>query len=82
MNGGKDCALSLFMARQSGFEISGIATFIPADSVFKAHPLGEFHSLVMNFPRLSKEINLKSYRTILDDEFHYLDIEEIALYSK
>jgi diphthine-ammonia ligase len=37
--GGKDCALSLFMARQSGLEIAGLVTFIPACSDFRAHPL-------------------------------------------
>jgi uncharacterized protein (TIGR00290 family) len=37
--GGKDCALSLFMARRSGFEISRLVTFIPAGSNFRAHPL-------------------------------------------
>jgi uncharacterized protein (TIGR00290 family) len=37
--GGKDCALSLFIARQSGFEIVGLVTFIPAGSNFRAHPL-------------------------------------------
>jgi diphthamide synthase (EF-2-diphthine--ammonia ligase) len=37
--GGKDCALSLFMAKRSGFEISGLVTFIPAGSNFRAHPL-------------------------------------------
>lgn len=37
--GGKDCALALFIARQSGFEIAGLITFIPAGSDFRAHPL-------------------------------------------
>ena len=50
--GGKDCALSLFMAKRSGFEISGLVTFIPAGSTFRAHPLNviEKQAEVLNLP--------------------------------
>lgn len=50
--GGKDCALSLFLARQSGFEIAGLVTFIPAGSSFRAHPLTviEKQAQALNLP--------------------------------
>ena len=50
--GGKDCALSLFMAKRSGFEISGLVTFIPAGSNFRAHPLDviEKQAEALNLP--------------------------------
>jgi len=50
--GGKDCALSLFMARKSGFDISGLVTFIPAGSAFRAHPLNviEKQAEALNLP--------------------------------
>lgn len=50
--GGKDCALALFIARRSGFEISGLVTFIPAGSDFRAHPLDviEKQAAALNLP--------------------------------
>jgi diphthamide synthase (EF-2-diphthine--ammonia ligase) len=50
--GGKDCALSLFITRQSGFEISGLVTFITEGSNFRAHPLNviEKQAEALNLP--------------------------------
>ncbi len=40
--GGKDSCLALHLCREQGFEILGLATFIPSDETeFKAHPQSE-----------------------------------------
>jgi len=37
--GGKDSSLALFLAKEIGYEILGLVTFIPESSSFRAHPL-------------------------------------------
>ena len=71
--GGKDCALSLFMARQSGFEIAGLVTFIPAGSDFRAHPLIviEKQAEALNLP-WTKIVVEKPY-----EQFYELSLEKI-----
>jgi uncharacterized protein (TIGR00290 family) len=73
--GGKDCALSLFMARRSGFEISGLVTFVPVDSDFRAHPLIviEKQAEALNLPWL-KVIIKKPY-----PQFYELSLKKIKL---
>jgi diphthamide synthase (EF-2-diphthine--ammonia ligase) len=71
--GGKDCALSLFMARQSGFEIAGLVTFIPAGSDFRAHPLIviEKQAEALNLP-WTKIVVEKPY-----EQFYELSLEKV-----
>ncbi len=38
-SGGKDCALALREARRGGWSIRCLATFVPPDATFRAHPL-------------------------------------------
>jgi uncharacterized protein (TIGR00290 family) len=71
--GGKDCALSLFMARQSGFEVAGLVTFIPAGSDFRAHPLIviEKQAEALNLP-WTKIVVEKPY-----ERFYELSLEKV-----
>jgi uncharacterized protein (TIGR00290 family) len=56
--GGKDCALSFFMAEQKGYEIECLITFVPASRNFKAHSLKvmEHQAVAMNLPIRMVEI--------------------------
>lgn len=71
--GGKDCALSLFMARQSGLEIAGLVTFISTGSNHRAHSLNviEKQAEALNLP-WTKAIVEKPYK-----RFYELFLEKI-----
>ena len=76
--GGKDCAISLFMARQSGFEISGLVTFIPADSDFRAHPL-------IVIEKQAEALNLPWTKIIIEEpyaQFYELSLKKIKSIHK
>lgn len=73
--GGKDCALSLFLARQSGFEISGLVTFIPAGAGFRAHPLNIIE-------KQAEALNLPWTKMVIDDPYpqsYELSLKKIKL---
>jgi len=78
--GGKDCALALFIAGQSGFEITGLVTFIPAGSDFRAHPLImiEKQAEALNLPWIKIVIEKpyqRFYEKSLDNIRQIYDIE-------
>jgi len=92
--GGKDCALSLFMARQSGFEVAGLVTFIPAGSDFRAHPLTVIkkQAEALNLPwsemvvekpyEPSYELSLKKVKKIYNADYLITgDIDFIGCFS-
>ncbi|MGP8154783.1 MAG: hypothetical protein ACLQBQ_11720 [Smithella sp.] len=62
MDGGKDSALSLFMAQQSGFEITGLVTFIPTGSNFRAHPLKVIE-------KQAEALNLPWTKIVIDNSY-------------
>ncbi len=87
--GGKDSSLALFLAKQLGYEIIGLATFVPESSKFRAHPLHviekQMESLNLPWRKLTvKEPYKQSYEEALQklkDEYgiEYLITGDIDL---
>ncbi len=50
--GGKDCGLALYEARQAGYVIDRLVTFVPERAEFLAHPVGfmKAQAAAMNLP--------------------------------
>lgn len=50
--GGKDCALAFYEARQMGYAVTRLVTFVPDQAEFLAHPVGfmKIQAEAMNLP--------------------------------
>lgn len=74
--GGKDCALSFFKARQEGYEIESLITFVPPSRDFKAHSLKvmEHQAAAMSLPIQMIEIT-EPYDQSYETAIRYLQSE-------
>ena len=60
--GGKDCSLSFYLAKTSGYDIKELVTFVPNEGEFLAHPLR-----LMKYQ--AKALSLPHYQIVVDKPF-------------